>query len=143
MSAAAAQLGWWQVPAFEYDADESFALLQVLQGLDAALGATTRYLIEVAAFAADLVGRGRLLPSVDADGPRAVWRPVLAGPASGYEPPAFDERADGSGWPATATTRRLSRSLRSLSVGHTLCCSRVGDANVDGESPATPTRCRL
>ncbi|MFG1606661.1 DEAD/DEAH box helicase [Actinoplanes sp. NPDC049265] len=40
------------------------------------------YLVEVCAFAADLVGRGRVLPGVWPDGvrPRAHWRPVLTGP---------------------------------------------------------------
>jgi non-specific serine/threonine protein kinase len=35
--------------------------------------------MQVAAFAGDLVGRGRLLPTVDSPRPRAVWRPLLAG----------------------------------------------------------------
>jgi len=42
-------------------------------------GASVRYLGEVAAFARELVGRGRVLPSVDANGPVARWVPALSG----------------------------------------------------------------
>ncbi|HEV7965774.1 MAG TPA: hypothetical protein VGP57_24750, partial [Actinoplanes sp.] len=41
-----------------------------------------QWLVELSAFAADLVDRGRVLPGMVFDGaqPRARWRPVLAGP---------------------------------------------------------------
>ena len=40
--------------------------------------------VELAAFAADLVARGRLLPIALDDPPRAVWRPVLTGPDAAW-----------------------------------------------------------
>jgi SNF2 family DNA or RNA helicase len=40
-------------------------------------GASAAFLAELTDFAADLVGRGRVLPGVLPDGPRARWRPVL------------------------------------------------------------------
>ncbi|WP_018684731.1 DEAD/DEAH box helicase [Actinokineospora enzanensis] len=48
---------------------------------DVRQGASVRFLAAVAAFAEDLVGRGKVLPSVVAeeDGQTARWRPVLAG----------------------------------------------------------------
>ena len=47
-------------------------------------GATVRHLVALAEFATDLVGRGRLLPSVDPRGRRAVWRPLLTGPDAAW-----------------------------------------------------------
>ena len=40
--------------------------------------------MELARFAADLVGRGRVLPGVVVDPPRATWRPVLTGPDAAW-----------------------------------------------------------
>ena len=75
----AVTLAPWQVPALELDPDAALGLLWTLGTDRLALGATARHLREVHTFAADLVARGRLLPSVDLTGPlpRAVWRPVL------------------------------------------------------------------
>ena len=84
-SAAASSVGWWEVSTLEYDADDAFALLRDLNCFDGTFAAATRHLVEVAAFAADLIGRGRVLPSIEvAAGPRAVWRPVLAGPDAAW-----------------------------------------------------------
>ncbi|MEV7626388.1 DEAD/DEAH box helicase [Actinoplanes sp. NPDC089786] len=49
---------------------------------DDRIGPSLAYLVEVCAFAADLVARGRVLPGVWPDGmrPRAYWRAVLTGP---------------------------------------------------------------
>ena len=69
----------FHVPTLEYEADEAPGVLLDLSGGPVTLGTTARHLLEVAAFAADLVARGRLLPTVDPAGPRAVWRPVLTG----------------------------------------------------------------
>ena len=69
----------WLVPTVEFDVDGAVTVLGALAGADATLGATARHLVEVAAFARDLVARGRLLPTVDPDGPAAYWRPVLTG----------------------------------------------------------------
>ncbi|MET0424430.1 MAG: DEAD/DEAH box helicase, partial [Actinoplanes sp.] len=46
---------------------------------DGRLAPSVRWLGELCGFAADLVRRGRLLPSVRPDGPAARWRPVLTG----------------------------------------------------------------
>ncbi len=70
----------WQVPAVLIaPGSAAAALFDALQ-----LGRPGRsltYLAELAAFAADLVDRGRVLPGVLPDGPRprARWRPVLTG----------------------------------------------------------------
>jgi non-specific serine/threonine protein kinase len=74
----------WRVPALRYEADDALMALTDLSIVDekagdVVLGAATRHLMQVAAFAADLVGRGRLLPTVDFPPPRAVWRPLLTG----------------------------------------------------------------
>jgi superfamily II DNA or RNA helicase len=74
----AVSLDRWLVPTLSYDADEAFTLLRGCDPSRMTLGSTLRQLTDVAAFAQDLVVRGRLLPGVD-DGPRAVWRPVLTG----------------------------------------------------------------
>jgi SNF2 family DNA or RNA helicase len=74
----------WEVPALEYDPDDALALLCDFEPDGAVLGASARYLVAVAGFAADLVARGRVLPGVDLDGPRAVWRPVLTGPDAAW-----------------------------------------------------------
>ena len=49
---------------------------------DDRIGPSLAHLVEVCAFAADLVARGRVLPGVWPDGvrPRAFWRAVLTGP---------------------------------------------------------------
>jgi hypothetical protein len=66
----------WLVPTLELDPDAALALLR---GLDdrVAHGSSLRHAAEIAAFAADLVRRGRVLPAV-AWG-TAVWRPLLTG----------------------------------------------------------------
>ncbi len=82
----ALSLAPWQVPALRYEPEHALAALAELstleeKGDEVVLGATSRHAMQVAAFAVDLVGRGRLLPRVEAhDGAgRAVWRPVLTG----------------------------------------------------------------
>jgi superfamily II DNA or RNA helicase len=74
----------WLVPTLEYDVDEALVALGELTGAGVVLGATARHLLEVAAFARDLVTRGRLLPTVDPAGPLALWRPVLTGPDAAW-----------------------------------------------------------
>lgn len=69
----------WLVPTLEYDVDDALIVIRGLAGADLVLGATSRHLVEVAGFARDLVSRGRLLPTLDPDGPTAWWRPVLTG----------------------------------------------------------------
>jgi hypothetical protein len=69
----------WSVPIWEYGQDDAFAVLRELDAELVTLGADLRHLRAVADFAADLVSRGRLLPTVLPEGPLAVWRPVLTG----------------------------------------------------------------
>ena len=74
----------WLVPVLEFDADLASALLRQ-PDLEAAVGsASVAHLVELAGFAADLVRRGRLLPVVLDDPPRALWRPVLTGPDAAW-----------------------------------------------------------
>ncbi|SCG45564.1 DEAD/DEAH box helicase [Micromonospora humi] len=56
----------WRVPALAYAPDDACALLRA--ALPDPVGASLRHLAELAGFAADLVARGRLLPSVE-EGP--------------------------------------------------------------------------
>jgi non-specific serine/threonine protein kinase len=82
-------LARWLVPTLAYEADDALPVLAALTdpdltGAALALGATTRQLAALAAFAVDLVARGRLLPTIDPGPPRALWRPVLTGPDAGW-----------------------------------------------------------
>ena len=74
----------WQVPVVEFDADLAADILAGLDPDRAAPATSFSHLLELSRFAYDLVGRGRLLPGVDADGPRATWRPVLTGPDAAW-----------------------------------------------------------
>jgi non-specific serine/threonine protein kinase len=88
----------WLVPTIEYDPGDALVILLGLgdgaaatapatattgngaatNNNEIAYGTTVRHLATVAGFAADLVTRGRVLPTVG-PGPVAVWRPVLTG----------------------------------------------------------------
>lgn len=88
--------GQWQAPVLQLDADQALALLREPAAEGAMSGASLAHLFELSRFATDLVARGRLLPGVIADGPRAVWRPVLtasdaawARTLAGSAPPAL------------------------------------------------------
>ncbi|TNC26404.1 DEAD/DEAH box helicase [Amycolatopsis alkalitolerans] len=70
----------WTVPVVTLDASSALpALAERIE--DIRYGASVDYLGEVAAFAGDLVARGRVLPVLERDqiGPVAGWRPVLQG----------------------------------------------------------------
>jgi SNF2 family DNA or RNA helicase len=77
----------WRVPALAYQPDQALPVLRALATTSAttrattraALGAAARWLATLGEFATDLVARGRLLPTLEVDGPDAVWRPVLTG----------------------------------------------------------------
>ncbi|HTK61811.1 MAG TPA: SNF2-related protein [Pseudonocardia sp.] len=80
---------------------------------DVRYGASVDYLRMLADFAADLAARGRTVPALrrDSDGPRAVWRPVLAGPDAvarralvAAMPPAVRCEQDGPPGMAVLTT---------------------------------------
>src|SRR6185369_16160620 len=74
----------WVVPTVSLDPDAALGYLRAEVPDELTPGATLRHLREVAAFAEDLVSRGRLLPVVlPASGPSpalpsSAWRPVLA-----------------------------------------------------------------
>jgi SNF2-related domain/SNF2 Helicase protein/Helicase conserved C-terminal domain len=92
-SASRIRLAPWQVPVLSFDPAAALALLRVLASPDAGpergiVSGSVQFLAALAALAADLVARGRVLPAattVDADetGGQPVyvarWRPVLAG----------------------------------------------------------------
>ncbi len=69
--------GQWQVPVLELDADLALAVLSEPDTMGAVWGTSLTHLCELGRFARDLVARGRLLPGVVLEPPRAVWRPVL------------------------------------------------------------------
>ncbi len=69
--------GQWQVPVLEFDADLARVVLSEPDTEGAVWGTSLTHLSGLDRFAADLVARGRLLPGVVVDAPRAVWRPVL------------------------------------------------------------------
>ncbi|GLZ38672.1 DEAD/DEAH box helicase [Actinokineospora sp. NBRC 105648] len=76
----AVRLHPWRVPTVRMS-PAAFARGAVPERGDVRAGASVRFLGTVAAFAEDLVGRGRVLPSVsvEEDGPAARWRPALVG----------------------------------------------------------------
>ena len=70
----------WTVPVLTLDADSALTALSE-RAEDIRHGASLDYLAELAAFARELVLRGRVLPTVQRDDAGAVagWRPVLQG----------------------------------------------------------------
>lgn len=70
----------WMVPVVRMSAADALTLFDELPA-DVRYGDSVRHLSDAAEFAAELVGRGRVVPTVDvdADGPLARWRPVLTG----------------------------------------------------------------
>ncbi|MGH3633249.1 DEAD/DEAH box helicase [Mycobacterium sp.] len=71
----------WTVPVVCIDAASAMTALNE-PAADVRYGASVTYLADLAAFARELVERGRILPACasDAHGPVALWRPVLQGP---------------------------------------------------------------
>jgi len=72
----------WRVPVLWLDAGQAVRLLGDTGGGDVRFGRSVEYLAAVVAFAADLVDRGRVLPTVDLleTGAVARWRPIVQGP---------------------------------------------------------------
>ncbi|SDC46567.1 DEAD/DEAH box helicase [Actinokineospora iranica] len=70
----------WRVPTVRL-APAVFAASPVAERDDVRAGASVRFLSQVAAFAEDLVTRGRVLPSIVSESgrPAARWRPTLSG----------------------------------------------------------------
>jgi hypothetical protein len=127
----------WQVPVAAFDADVAAAALRDIDPDSTALGASVTHLVELARFAADLVARGRLLPGVDVDPPRAMWRPVLTGPdaswgqslASSMPPPLIAAEPDQSLAVWADMLDSLVDAAAREALGTTkLHAGRVGDA---------------
>ena len=81
-SRAVVRLASLVVPALIYDQDGAFHVLTQPPPVDRIEGADLRHLRAVAAFAADLVARGRVLPTVKnspKEGVQARWIPLLTG----------------------------------------------------------------
>jgi non-specific serine/threonine protein kinase len=74
----------WQVPLAIFDAAEAWTALRGIDRDVAVAGASVGHLTELARFADDLVARGRLLPGVRVEPPRAVWHPVVSGPDASW-----------------------------------------------------------
>ena len=70
----------WTVPVVQLDAGAALAAIDEPVA-DIRYGASVSYLAELAAFACELVERGRVLPELrrDTNGAIACWRPVLQG----------------------------------------------------------------
>jgi SNF2 family DNA or RNA helicase len=75
----APKLAPWRVPIVGLDADEALTFLT--SEAEGVVGGTVRHLSALARYAVDLVGRGRVVPTVGGsdDAPLALWRPVLTG----------------------------------------------------------------
>ncbi|TCB96446.1 DEAD/DEAH box helicase [Micromonospora zingiberis] len=120
-------LAGWRVPILAYAPDAALPLLRTLDGLAAVPGATLRHLAEVAAFAADLATRGRVLPGL-AD-------PAASDPTSGTAAPGAASRtaagqASRAGAPArTSRAVAAGRASRAVASGRV---SRAGAAVVVG-----------
>jgi non-specific serine/threonine protein kinase len=81
----AVTLADWTVPALSFDPDDALAVLRELtQSTVGTLGATSRQLSAIAAFAEDLAVRGRVVPTLDPVRAVAMWRPVLTGPDASW-----------------------------------------------------------
>lgn len=83
-SSGATSAAQWQVPVLEFDADLVTETLAALDPDRTTAASSVTHVVELGRFAADLVGRGRVLPGVDLDPPRATWRPVLTGPDAAW-----------------------------------------------------------
>jgi len=83
-SAGQVRPGRWRVPVVMLDADQTYAWLSRLDRTAVAYGASVHHLVELVAFADDLVNRGRMLPTLLPDGPAAAWRPLLSGPDAAW-----------------------------------------------------------
>ena len=128
--------GEWRVPVLELDADLALTLLRQPDVDGAVGGPSLGHLAALGRFAADLVARGRLLPGVVVDGPRAVWRPVLT-TADGVwartlavsAPPALFAARPGGGldlW-ADALDCLVDAAARAALHGSRLTLGRAGD----------------
>jgi len=135
-AAGAVSSGQWQVPVLEFDADLAFAVLSAQDTEGAVWGTSLTHLSELSRFAADLVARGRLLPGVIVDAPRAVWRPVLTAADAAWArtlavsapPPLFAAGPDtGLDLWAEALDCLVDAAARAALGGSRLTLGRAGD----------------
>ena len=107
-------LARWRVPVLAFEPAAAHDVLAALRDpgeLGAVAAGSLPYLAAVAAFAADLVSRGRVLPVLESGGDyTARWRPVLGG--------AYAERA-----------RDLAAAMPPA------CRAAVADGEPDGSAP--------
>jgi len=128
--------GQWQVPVLEFDAGLALAVLSEPDAEGAVWGTSLTHLSELSLFAADLVARGRLLPGVIVDAPRAVWRPVLTAADAAWArtlavsaPPALFAAGPETGldlW-AEALDCLVDAAARAALGGFRLTLGRAGD----------------
>ena len=130
-------LASWRVPTIELDPDAAWGLLPTLgggalasseadsEGSFVLLGSDVARLRELANFAKDLVGRGRVLPTVqsspDGRGAEARWRPVTTGPDAiwlrtflGGLPLAATAEVDAKGQPIAGPIETVVRATDAL-----------------------------
>jgi len=158
----------WLVDTLDADLPRTLEAL-AQPGEDFRLGASALFLLAVAAFASDLVGRGRVLPALgwDGAGPAARWRPVLTGPDADRRdelvaamPPAFraavttnSPATNGSATSSPATNGAGSGPLEDPPAGAAdlvlgVALDRLVDAHARdrlrraGRAPAAPGRVR-
>jgi non-specific serine/threonine protein kinase len=135
-AAGAVSSGQWQVPVLEFDADLALAVLSEPDTEGAVWGTSLTHLSELSRFAADLVARGRLLPGVIVDAPRAVWHPVLTAADAAWArtlavsaPPALFAAGPDTGldlW-AEALDCLVDAAARAALGGSRLRLGRAGD----------------
>ncbi|MHC1557457.1 DEAD/DEAH box helicase [Actinomycetospora sp. C-140] len=113
------------------------------------VSASVEHLRAVDALAADLVGRGRVLPAPDEDGPGLVWRPVLQGPdlvaadtlAAALPPVVRCERVPGEEMPSAtavveaALAAAVDARVRSRLTGSTELAAAPDWAHALGDAP--------
>ncbi|HXS63170.1 MAG TPA: DEAD/DEAH box helicase [Streptosporangiaceae bacterium] len=114
----------WTVPVVCLDPTSALiALSERASGLR--YGASISYLADLAAFAGELVSRGRLIPALaaDADGAVATWRPVLSGPdvvtmhALTKAMPPVCRAVPGQGDPVELVTATLAAMVDTIARG--------------------------
>ncbi len=138
--AGAVRTGLWRVPALVLPLDRAYAVLSRLELRTDTGGASVHHLVDLLAFADDLVARGRFLPTVEVEGPYAVWRPVLTGPDTAWArtlalalPPALLAAADPTGrdplrWWAATLDGLVDAAVRAAAGSRTLTLPRGGTA---------------
>jgi len=141
-----AALSRWRVPAARLDLTASLDALHH-GGPGWRPGASLRFLCLVAEFAADLVARGQVVPTVDAasGGPFARWVPVpRGGDAAQFDalaeamPPAFRALAAGPGVGDAAGAVRGTAGGAALGWTLPAVVDAVARARLAGLAPAEP-----